>query len=57
MQRGSLSSRSLTGWPIQKFYLRNGLGTQPDAFLHLLGGEFVAPPRLVRVRQIHEGHR
>lgn len=42
--------------PLQEFDLRNGLGPQPNAFLHFLGGQFVAPPRFVRVGQIGEGH-
>jgi hypothetical protein len=42
--------------PIQKFYLRNGLGTQPDAFPHFLSRQFISPSRFVRARQIDEGH-
>ena len=32
-------------------------GPQPNAFLHLLGGEFIARMRFVGFRQISEGHR
>ena len=42
--------------PLQEFYLSYGLGAKPNAFLHFLGSQFVAPTRLVRVRQIDEGH-
>jgi hypothetical protein len=35
----------------------NDLRAQPNAFLHFLDGEFIAPSRLVRVRQIGEQHR
>src|SRR5258708_21311088 len=42
--------------PLQEFNLCNGFGPQPHAFLHLLSGEFIAPTRLVRVRQVSEGH-
>jgi hypothetical protein len=41
--------------PFQELNLSNGLRTQPDAFLHLLGSEFIAPTRLVRIRRISEG--
>jgi hypothetical protein len=29
--------------PFQEFHLNNSLGTQPNAFLHLLSRQFIAP--------------
>src|SRR5690242_7026033 len=42
--------------PLQVFYLGDSLRAKPDAFLHFLGSQFVAPTRFVRVRQIDKGH-
>src|SRR5216684_9161262 len=43
--------------PLQKLNLCNGLRAKPDAFLHFLGSQFVAPSRLVRIGEIDERHR
>jgi hypothetical protein len=40
--------------PFQKLNLRHDLGPNPGAFLHLIGGQSLAPSRLVGLRQVDE---